>query len=278
MPARHVFASMTALVFARFRPQAFAAVVLLLVVSPGVTAESQARRTMPVRGVIMASWEAVVSAQVSERVLSLPFKEGNRFGEGDELLVFDCVRLDAEARAQKALFEAKSAVHSANERRAARGAAGSLEVEISRAERAASQGQYEAARSLLRDCSIKAPFAGRILQRHISVFEVPAQNSPLLTIVKDGDLEVHMIAPSQWLSWLDVGAAFEFKIDETGETYEGRVSRLGAAVDPVSQTVKLIGHLEGADDDVISGMSGNAFFEMTRADRADAGSEGTVTR
>lgn len=256
-----------------------ALILLALALAPATAGgEQHGGSVAPVRGVVTSSWEAVVSAQLSERVLALPFGEGEKFDQGEELIRFDCVRLRAEAKAQKALFDAKAALHDANERRAARGAAGSLEVEVSRAERAASEGRYEAAESLLRDCSIKAPFAGRVVERHIEVFEVPAQSMPLLTILKDDDLEVHIIAPSQWLSWMDVGSRFKFTVDETGRTYQGQVARLGASVDPVSQTFKLIGHLERADGNVVSGMSGNAIFEASRSERANAETKGRLTR
>lgn len=278
MPTLEVFVSEPASPFHRRRFYRGMTMALLVLAPALAYADEPVTASPPVRGVIVSNWQAVVSAQVSERILSLPFKEGERFSGGDELISFDCTRLRAEATAQKALFEAKAAVHDANERRAARGAAGSLEVEISRAEKAASRGRYEAAQSLLRDCSIKAPFSGRVLTRHMAVFEVPAQNKPLLTILKDDDLEIHVIAPSQWLSWLDVGAKFHFEVDETGQTYHGRVSRLGAAIDPVSQTIRLIGRLEDAGGDVLSGMSGNAVFDRSNAARADTVPGRSITR
>ena len=50
--------------------------------------------------------------------------------------------------------------------------------------------------------------------------------------------------------------AFQVKIDETGGTYPAKVIRLGAKVDPVSQSVKTIAVIDGQFPELIAGMSG----------------------
>ena len=65
------------------------------------------------------------------------------------------------------------------------------------------------------------------------------------------------------MSWLRSGTNFTFRIDETGESVTASVLRVGAAVDPVSQTVKIMARLPEGRATVLPGMSGTADFKRT---------------
>ena len=86
------------------------------------------------------------------------------------------------------------------------------------------------------------------------VYEEPGQG--ILEILDDSALELEFIVPSRWMVWLKDGYRFQVKIDETGGTYPAKVIRLGAKVDPVSQSVKTIAVIDGQFPDLIAGMSG----------------------
>ena len=89
---------------------------------------------------------------------------------------------------------------------------------------------------------------------------MPSAGNPILRIIDDTTLEIDLIVPSDWLSWLDKGARFTFTVDETGKQYEADVIRLNAAVDPVSQTIKIRANFVGEPAGVLAGMSGFAKF------------------
>ncbi|MFT7576275.1 MAG: membrane fusion protein (multidrug efflux system) [Alphaproteobacteria bacterium] len=80
-------------------------------------------------------------------------------------------------------------------------------------------------------------------------------------MVSETKFEIELIVPSHWLRTIGIGAAFKFTVDELGATYTGKLIRLGAAVDPVSQTIKIIGTFDTKPSKVLSGMSGSALFE-----------------
>ena len=46
------------------------------------------------------------------------------------------------------------------------------------------------------------------------------------------------------------------KIDETGLTYPAKITRLGARIDPVSQSLKVAAVIDGRFAELIAGMSG----------------------
>ncbi len=47
------------------------------------------------------------------------------------------------------------------------------------------------------------------------------------------------------------------RIDETNRDYPAVVERIGAKVDPVSRTVKIVATLTGARPELVAGMSGS---------------------
>jgi hypothetical protein len=53
-----------------------------------------------------------------------------------------------------------------------------------------------------------------------------------------------------------IGGVFRVAIDETGKTYPARFVRKGARVDPVSQSIKVTGTVDGQFPELITGMSG----------------------
>jgi hypothetical protein len=62
--------------------------------------------------------------------------------------------------------------------------------------------------------------------------------------------------PSRWLAWLKPGHQFRVRIDETTDTYPAKITRLGARVDPVSQSIKIAAVIDGRFPQLIAGMSG----------------------
>ncbi|HUS96398.1 MAG TPA: HlyD family secretion protein, partial [Hyphomicrobiaceae bacterium] len=142
-----------------------------------------------------------------------------------------------------------------------KGAVGRFDVEISRARYDKAAAEAAALRAKLKQCFLIAPYDGRVADLLVEAHEIPTNGKPLIKIIEDTAFEIELIVPSRWLRTITIGVSFEFYIDELGETVDGKITRLGAAVDPVSQTVKLIGVLDRKPNRAIAGMSGSAVFK-----------------
>jgi membrane fusion protein, multidrug efflux system len=212
------------------------------------------------RGVIRPWHEVKIAVELAAKVKTLPLRVGDNFQKGALLLEFDCSRFQADLRAAKATEAEHAAVHKTNVTLRQHRAAGSNEVEISRARLAKATAEAESLSLRISQCKILAPFAGRIAERMTDLHELPQANQPLLRIVNEGELEIALIVPANWLRWLKTDAAFDFTLDDTGASGKASVTRLGAAIDPVSQTVEIFAKLQGATGHVLSGMSGTARF------------------
>ena len=224
-------------------------------------ASALAGEAAPARGVLRPEAQASLATDLSARVTKVGFKEGEAFRKGDVLVAFDCRRQDQElASAQAQQREMQVALDSALllEQRNA-GSRNDTETARARADKA--HAEAEAIRARLTQCIILAPYDGHVTGLDIHEFEYPVPGRPMLSIIADGEPTIELIVPSQWLGWLRPGEPFQFAVDETGKTYPGEIVRLGAAVDTVSQTVKVFGKFETPTGDVLPGMSGSAGFK-----------------
>lgn len=192
-----------------------------------------------------------------------PLREGQRFAKGDRLLAFDCRTLAAERRAAKAGARAAGLEAKAKRRLLAHGAAGRGEVERAAAVHAQASARRDALAAKMSSCEWRASFAGRVVRLGARPGEVPRAGEPVLTVIDDTRLDVELVAPSRWLSWIEPGATFTVAIEETGRSFPTTIETLGAEVDPVSRTVRLYGSVPtGAG--VLPGMSGQATLRPTR--------------
>jgi len=224
---------------------------------------SAAAEKVPVRGVIRAVNEAVLSTDIVARVSEMPHREGESFAKGDLLIRFDCAVLEAEIAAARSAFAAAREVYLSNSELASHNAVGKSELRASQSRMDQADAEANAAEARSRDCEIIAPFGGRVVETMIRAHETSGPGGPLMKILDDTDLEIELLVPSHWLVWLKKDAAFRFSVDETGKTYSASVSRLGGAVDPVSQTIKIFGTFQTMPQEILSGMTGNAVFSVS---------------
>lgn len=214
-----------------------------------------------IRGVIQSQSEATIASRMTAGIIAMPYKAGQKFGRGALLASFDCSTLRAQYAAANAATAAYKKTYDTNVELDAYQAVGKNEVGVSKANLGKASAEAAAVSSQLNDCAVYAPFSGVVVEQIAHANEVAATGQPLMKIQDASNLEVQIIVPSKWLVWMKPGAKFDFKVDETGQTVSGAIARLGASVDPVSKTIRVVGHLSGTGATVLPGMSGSAQFE-----------------
>jgi membrane fusion protein (multidrug efflux system) len=229
--------------------------------------------TVSARGVLRAAQEAVMSSAISARVVSMPYREGDLFAKGAALVSFDCGTQQAELQAALAgqAAEARNVQMQTELLRVQ--ATGQVDLDLATEHERERGARAQAIRQSMRGCQLSAPFAGRVVETYARLYESPPANEKLLRIVSDGPLELHAVVPSRWLTWLKPGATFNLKVDETGDVVAAVVQRVSAAVDPVSQTVKIIAAVPKRPALVLPGMSGTVAWN----ERAEAARVATAT-
>ena len=209
-----------------------------------------------VRAQLVSLHSATLSSEMAGRIDGIATRIGDRFKKGDVLISFDCaVPRTQLARAQAVLTQVER-TYEIDRRTITQKPTGQLELDIAAADVLKAKADLAAAEAVTSKCSVTAPFAGVTVDRKAHEFEYATLGQPLLDVLDDHALEVELTAPSRALGWLKPGASFQLRIDDTGKTYPGRVTRLGGRVDPASQSVKVIGEIIGDAPELMAGMSG----------------------
>lgn len=221
---------------------------------PSVNALLEARE---VRGQLLPRRYTTLAAEIPAKVLKVEVVEGGSFKAGQTLVAFDCALQQSQHDKAQAAVQATTMTVTANRELIQYQAVGKVELQNSEAEFQKAQAEASAAAAILSKCQIKAPFDGRVTEQKVREEQFAQPGQALLEVMDDSVLELEFIAPSSWLSRLkSTHAHVRIRVDETGRNYSARVIRVGAKVDPVSQSIKAVAVMEGRPGELMPGMSG----------------------
>jgi len=196
------------------------------------------------------------------RITAIDIREGEEFRKDQPLVKFDCEIQRSYLRKAQAKLNAAKKTHESNLQLQSYQSIGGLEVDLSAAEVQTALADTAIIRAELKRCQIDAPFSGRVIEILAHPHESVSEHQPLLAILNDKELELQLYIPSWWLSWLKTGDDFTIRIDETGKSYPAKVTRLGARVDPASQSLAITARIDGIYPELLAGMSGVARFNV----------------
>lgn len=224
---------------------------------------SQAAASSEARGVLRAQNEAVLASELSGRIVDLPFREGESFNKGDVLARFDCSAYQAQLNAAQAASRGANEELAHNKQLASLNSVGRFEVARAEARLSETQAQSSVYQVQVKRCSVLAPFDGQIVDRKVQRYESVSAGAPMLEIVDNRALEIHLLIPSRWMGKLKAGQHFSFVPDETGQPLTATIKRFGARIDEGSQTLLLVASVPDASG-LLAGMSGTAHFAESR--------------
>jgi multidrug efflux pump subunit AcrA (membrane-fusion protein) len=184
------------------------------------------------------------AAQKFERALSL-FQEG-LIARGD----YD----EAEARAKAA----QAAYEMARQN-----------VENLRAQVAQRRASLALARKKLADTVIRAPFAGHVKQRLVTVGQYVKVQTPVMVIVNADPLRVRLQVPEKVAAFVAVGAPVSVRVEAyPSRTFEGSIARINPSVDAQTRSFEVEALLDNRDGALKPGFFAKASVRSSRVDKA----------
>lgn len=231
-----------------------------VVQAPGV-APRPALERHDIRAQLMPRRYTTIAAEIGAKVSSIPVPEGGAFRAGQVLVSFDCSLQKAQLDKAQAELEGAEQTLKSNLRLEQLNAVGQLELDLSKSAANKAKAEVGGNKAVLAKCQVPAPFAGRVAEQKVREQQYVQPGQALLDILDDSVLELEFLVPSVWLRWLKVGGGFEVQIDETRKNYPAKFTRIGARVDPVSQSVKVAAAINGKFPELIAGMSGKVLIK-----------------
>lgn len=218
-------------------------------IKPGIERQELRAQLLPLN-------YTVISAEIGAKVERYYFREGEFFNKGQILMSFECASQKAQLNKAKAALAIADRTFKTNKRLLELNSVGRLEFEASEAEYLKSAAEVDVLASQFSKCRIQAPFKGRVAEQKAREEQYVQVGQPLLEILDDSSLELEFIVPSKWMAWLKPDYKFQIKIDETGKQYPAKITRIGARIDTVSQSLKVAGLIDGKFPELTAGMSG----------------------
>lgn len=229
-----------------------------------VPASSSASATDAVRVLLVADRETTLSSPVTAKIKMLYVSIGVQFGAGQTLVSFDCEEPVARLNMANAELAGAVEAHEAKIRMQGLEQASDVEVALAASAAAKARGQVELQQAQVGQCTIKAPWAGRVAKVHVRTHMSVTPGQPMVDLVKSGPLRLKLNAPSRLIGKVKPGTVFEVVIDETGKTYQAHVLAVNSRVDPVSQTVEVEASIVKNYAELLPGMSGVASLSLLR--------------
>lgn len=199
--------------------------------------------------------EAVLRSEISSRVVAVNVEEGDVVSTGELLALLDRGELEATRRsALGAVGTAEGAAEfaRANLRRAevlyGVGGVALRDVEAARLDLSTTEAQLAEARARLAaveeqlaDTEIRAPFAGRVASRNVSLGDVVQPGVELFTVIDPATMRLEARLPAEHLAEVSVGTPVSFEVrGYPGVAFEGAVSRIGPAADSATRQIEII--------------------------------------
>jgi membrane fusion protein, multidrug efflux system len=231
--------------------------------APAVTAKNEMtiQAADTVRVLLIADGETTISSPVTARIKMLYVSIGLPFSTGQTLVSFDCEEPVARLGMAKAELSGAVETHEAKVRMQGLEQASDVEVALAASAAAKARAQVALQNAQVGQCSIKAPWAGRVAKVHVRTHMSVTPGLPMVDLVKSGPLRLKLNAPSRMISKVKVGTLFDVAIDETGKSYQARVLAVNSRVDPVSQTIEIESVITKNYEDLLPGMSGVALLK-----------------
>lgn len=196
-----------------------------------------------------------LTLNVADRVQSLYFDDGQRVRKGKTLLSLAqreqiALTEGAEANADEARRQLERIT-----RLIERKAVSQSELDEAQRNLDAATAQLRAVQSRQKDRVLIAPFDGVLGFRQVSVGSFVRPGDVVARLIDDSEMNLEFTVPSTFLRALKPGAAVRATTDDLpGSVFEGVITSLDNAIDPVTRSVRVRATLPNPDRELIAGM------------------------
>ena len=189
-------------------------------------------------GTLKANESVVLTASVTETVGALHFDDGDRVAAGQLLVEMTSDEEKARLKEARAREQEAQRQFSRVQSLAGKGTASQSQLDERRREWQTARAQLVAIESRLSDLLVRAPFAGVIGLRNISVGALVEPGDQIATLDDDSQLKLDLMVPSVFLPTLVPGLPVIASTAAYGDRkFEGRLRSIDSRVDPVTRSV-----------------------------------------
>lgn len=234
-----------------------------------IAVEAAALETRPLTssieatGTLRADESVTLRPEVAGSITRIGFEDGARVAKGQLLFALDPAIAGADLREAQAMSEvSRTALGRAN-KLGSRSLISQAEIDRLEADASVMNARAASARTRLAKTQIRAPFAGSIGLREVSVGEFVNVGQDLVTLVRLDPIEVDFSLPETRLAQVEVGQTIEIGFDAYRERrFAGEVVAIDPVIDPDSRSAKIRARIANPDGLLRPGLSARLRLEV----------------
>ncbi|HEX7052673.1 MAG TPA: efflux RND transporter periplasmic adaptor subunit [Burkholderiales bacterium] len=218
----------------------------------------------------LAPNEAVaVAPEIAGRVERIAFREGQAVEAGAVLVELDASILRAELAKARSDLALARANHERASALAQRGLATQRSLDEARAALQAAQAGYQLAQARLEKATIRAPLAGVVGLRTVSVGAYVTPGQRIVELSDIDPLKVEFRVPELALSELRRGQAIRVTVDALpGRTFHGEIDAIDPVVDVSGRAIRLRARIANPKGELAPGLFARVQIELERRENA----------
>ena len=200
--------------------------------------------------------EAVeIRPEISAKLTSIQFQEGEMVEAGQVLAELENVEPLAEVATARANMVEIEAQYKRLQQLYKTQAVSESQIQQLQAQREAARAAWAAAEARLEDTVIRAPFAGRLGLRRISVGSVVTPSTVITTLDDTSSIKLDFDVPEVFLARVSRDVPVIARSAAWPDVaFEGAVTSVDSRVDPVTRTVKVRSEIPNAEGRLRAGM------------------------
>ena len=189
-------------------------------------------------GTTRANESVDITAKVVNQVVAVRFTEGQQVARGQVLVELDAEQVRADlAAAEAALAESRSQYKRSRELYTTKVLSDS-QIEQIEATYKANEARVASARARVNDTVVRAPFAGRVGLRRVSVGSLISPGTVITTLDDTSTVKLDFTVPETGLSAVQPGLAINASsVAYPDVNFAGEVSSIDSRVDPATRSV-----------------------------------------
>ncbi|HEY8519691.1 MAG TPA: efflux RND transporter periplasmic adaptor subunit [Gammaproteobacteria bacterium] len=206
-------------------------------------------------GSVVAVQGTEVAAEADGVVRAILFEPGSIVGAGAPLVLLDDEVEQSQLRSARAAAEVALLQYERAKRLIGERAISQADFDTAEANWKQAEAHVDNLRALIAKKAVRAPFAGRIGIRRVSVGQFLAKGTPVASLQSLDPVYAEFSLPQQRLGELREGLAVDVRADAfPGRTFRGEVTAVEPHVDPATRNVRVQATLANADGALRPGM------------------------
>ncbi len=213
-----------------------------------------------VKAVLFPFREAVIAARVDSALEPYQFKLGEAFTTGDVLVTLDRSRYAIEEKRAREQYDFAKANYENKQQLRAKNFASNFELKKAEYDFHQAENTLADAQLNISFCTVKAPFAGKIVEFLTREYETTRPGQPLFRIIDDNQLLAVMNVPINDKALSSVGNAVAIAIAEENLTASGRIYEVAPQADHRTGTVRIRVLIDNAAGRFKASMTGELVY------------------